>query len=231
MATAALTDSDIRVRDHVTRQLECDPEVDASAIGVAARGSMVTLTGFIGTYAGKLAAERAAKRVRGVRAVANDIEVRLKLERTDADIAADVARALELCTSVPSCVQATVRLAQVMLTGPVAWPFQAREAEQAIRHIRGVKQVLNHISIEPRGLERDVRHRIVEALHRNASLDGAHIAVMISGSRAVLTGSVANSAQRELAERAATDAPGITEIENEILVEPRPGEAVPDEIC
>jgi osmotically-inducible protein OsmY len=94
MSTATLTDADVRVRDAVLGQLEWDPRVNASAIGVTASGGTVTLTGFIDSYAGKLAAERAAKRARGVRAVANDIEVRLKLERTDADIAADVTRAL-----------------------------------------------------------------------------------------------------------------------------------------
>jgi osmotically-inducible protein OsmY len=231
MATAGLTDSDVRVRDTVMRQLEWDPEVDASAVGVAASGGTVTLTGFIDTYAGKLAAERAAKRVRGVRAVANDIDVRLRLERTDADIAADVARSLELRASVPATVQASVRAGQVTLTGRVTWPFQQREGEEAVRHIRGVRQVLNHLTLEPRGLERDIRHRIVEALHRNASLDAAHIAVTVAGSRAVLTGSVASWPQRESAERAVADAPGITEVENQIVVEPRSIEAVPDEIC
>jgi osmotically-inducible protein OsmY len=232
MATASLTDTDIRVRDTVMRQLEWDPEVDASAIGVAASGGMVTLTGFIDTYAGKLAAERAAKRVRGVRAVANDLDVRLKLERTDTDIAGDVVRALELRASVPTAVQASVRMGQVTLTGRVAWPFQKREAEKAVRHIRGVREVLNHIVLEPRGLERDVRHRIVEALHRNASVDAEHIAVTVSGSHAVLTGRVTSWPQRDAAERAVADAPGITEVDNRILVEPRLSvEAVPDEIC
>jgi osmotically-inducible protein OsmY len=92
MATANLPAVDSRTRDMVTSQLEWDPQVDASAIGVAAKDGTVTLTGYVDTYAGKLAAERAAKRVRGVRAVANEIEVRLKLDRTDADIARDVAR-------------------------------------------------------------------------------------------------------------------------------------------
>ena len=96
MSTVTLTDVDVRVRDAVLGQLEWDPQVDASAVGVTANGGAVTLTGFIDSYAGKLAAERAAKRARGVRAVANDIEVRLKLERTDADIAAEDARRLLL---------------------------------------------------------------------------------------------------------------------------------------
>src|SRR5262245_29977998 len=107
MTTANLPAVDSGIRDMVTRQLEWDPQVDASAIGVAARAGTVTLTGYVDTYAGKLAAERAAKRIRGVRAVANEIEVRPRLERTDADIARDVARSLELRSTVPDNVQAT----------------------------------------------------------------------------------------------------------------------------
>ena len=108
MAIATLTEVDTRIRDLVIRELEWDAAVDASAIGVAAKDRMVTLTGYADTYLCKLAAERAAKRVRGVRAVANDIEVRLKIGRTDADIARDVVRALELRSTVPDNVQATV---------------------------------------------------------------------------------------------------------------------------
>jgi len=231
MAIAGLTDTDIRVRDAVMRQLEWDPEVNASEIGVAAKGGTVTLTGFIESYAGKLAAERAAKRVKGVRAVANDIEVRLKLERTDADIAADAARALELRSSVPDTVQATVRNGHVTLTGRVAWPYQLREAEKAIRYIRGVKGIANHITMDARGLERDVRHRIVQALHRNANLDANRISVTVTGGTAVLTGTVGSWLQRESAERAAADAPGIVHVDNRIVVEPPSMDEVPDELC
>jgi osmotically-inducible protein OsmY len=231
MAIAHLTDTDIRVRDAVLRQLEWDPEVDAAAIGVTAKEGTVTLTGFIDSYTGKLAAERAAKRVKGVRAVANDIEVRLKLERTDADIAADVARALELRSSVPATVQATVRSGHVTLTGRVAWPYQRREAEKAVRYIRGIRHLANHLVLDARGLERDVRHRIVDALHRNANLDADHIAVTVTGDTAMLTGTVGSWLQRESAERAAADAPGIAAVDNQIVVESVSLDAVPDDIC
>ncbi len=107
----------VRLKNAVTRQLEWDPEVDASAVGVTVRGAAVTLTGFIDTYAAKLAAERAAKRIHGVRAVANDIEVRLRLGRTDADIAQDAARVLEVQSTVPEGVQAAVHNGTVSLTG------------------------------------------------------------------------------------------------------------------
>ena len=231
MATITLTDIDVRVRDAVLRQLEWEPEVDASAVGVAAKTGTVTLTGFIGTYSGKLAAERAAKRVRGVRAVANDIEVRLKLDRTDPDIAADVVRALELRSTVPNNVQAVVHNGHVTLTGRVEWQYQKRDAETALRHIRGVRQVLNHITVAPRAVERDVRHRIVEALHRNAHIDARHIDIELSGDKAVLTGKVATWLQRESAERAAADAPGIAHVDNRIVVQPRALNGGPDEIC
>ena len=230
MTTALLTNTDIQVRDAVMRQLEWDPEVDASAIGVAARLGVVTLTGYINSYAGKLAAERAAKRVRGVRGVANDIEVRLKLERTDTDITADVVKALELHSTIPDGVQAAVHSGRVTLTGKVDWMFQKHDAERAVRHIRGVHNVINRIAIAPHAVERDVRHRIVEALHRNADLDARHVRVTVAGERATLTGTVGTWLQRDTAERAAAGAPGILTIDNRIVVEPgNPPDD--DEIC
>ena len=231
MSTITLTDADVRVRDAVLRQLEWDPQVDASGVGVTAKAGVVALTGVIGTYAGKLAAERAAKRVRGVRAVANDIEVRLKLARTDADIASDVVRALEARITIPEGVQAAVHSGHVTLTGRVDWLYQSREAERTVRHIRGVRHVSNRLTLAPRAVERDVRQRIVQALHRNANIDARHIAVHLSGDKVTLTGTVGNWMQRESAERAAADAPGVTEVENHIAVEPGSLDAVPDEIC
>jgi osmotically-inducible protein OsmY len=163
--------------------------------------------------------------------VANDIEVRLKLERTDSDIAADVARALELRSTVPDTVQAAVHGGHVTLTGRVDWLFQKLDAEKTLRQIRGLRGVVNHITVAPRAVELDVRHRIVEALHRNANIDARHITVTMSGDKAILTGHVGTWLQRESAERAAADAPGITHVENRITVEPPSLDAVPDEIC
>ena len=138
MSTGTLTSTDVRTRDDVLRQLAWEPQVDASRIGVAARDGVVTLTGLVDTYAVKLEAERVAKRVHGVRAVANDIDVTLACERTDSDIAADVARALELRSTVPAGVKAAVHRGHVTLTGQVLWLFQKQEAEKAVRHVRGV---------------------------------------------------------------------------------------------
>ncbi len=227
----SLTETDVRVREEVQRQLDWDPDVDNSAVGVVAKNGVVTLTGFIDSYARKLAAERAAKRVRGVRAVANDIEVRLKLDRTDADIARDAARALELRLGVPDTVQAVVRNRHITLTGKVSWIAQKKNAERALRHIRGVKGVFDRIEVTPERTGHDVRRRIVEALHRNADVNARHISVGIEGEVAVLTGTVGSWMQRDAAERAAADAPGIRWVDNRIVVEPPDHRGGEDEIC
>ena len=184
MAIANLSDIDVRIRDAVTRQLEWDPEIDASAIGVAAKDGAVTLTGYIDTYAGKLAAERAAKGVRGV-------------------------RSLELRSTVPDNVQATVHQGHITLTGEAMWDFQRRDAEKAVRHVRGVRGVANRIGLAPGMAARDVHHRIVEAFHRNADLDARHVTAHAAGDVVTLTGHVGTWLQRDIAERAAAGAPGI----------------------
>jgi osmotically-inducible protein OsmY len=233
MTTASLTGTDVRLRDAVVRQLDWDPEVDASAIGVTAKDGVVTLTGFIDSYAGKLAAERVVKRVRGVRAVANDITVRLKMERTDADIAADAARALKLGPGIPENVQVIVHNGHVTLTGKVEWLLQKEQAEKAVRHVPGVISVLNHIDVAPQTTQRDVRRRIMQALHRNADLDARHIDVTVSDDVVTLTGTVRSWLQRDAADRAAGSAPGIRRVDDQIMVVPsEPYELEPpNEIC
>ena len=231
MTTATLTPNDIRVKEAVSRALDWDPEFDATALGVTAQNGVVTLTGYIDTYAGKLAAERAAKRVRGVRAVANDIDVRLKLARTDPQIAADVIRALEL-RSVPTTVQATVHDGHVTLTGRVAWLYQKVSAEKAVRHVAGVRGVVSdYITVAPQPLVRDVQRRITEALHRHATIDARHIVTTIDGSTATLTGHVSSLYERDAAEGAAASAPGITMVDNKIVVDPPPFDTAVEEIC
>jgi osmotically-inducible protein OsmY len=218
MTIGTLSHADTRVRDAVLQQLEWDSEVDASAIGVTARDSVVTLTGFVDSYAAKLAAERIAKRVGGVRAVANDIQVRLRLERTDAGIATDAARALELRAPLPESVQAVVHNGHLTLTGRVSTLFHRAIAERAVRHIRGLKGVVNLITVAPAVTARDVRREIARALHRDATTGGRAIEVTVSGSKVTLRGEVVSWHERESAERAAMHAPGITEVDNKILV-------------
>jgi osmotically-inducible protein OsmY len=221
MTTAALTGTDVRFRDTVIRELDWDSEVDDSAIGVAAKDGVVTLTGFIDSYAGKLAAERVVKRVRGVRAVANDIIVRLKVDVTDTDIAAAAAVALTVRPGIPPNVQATVHNGHVTLTGHVDWLHQKQQAEVAVQHVGGVRGVLNHIEVAPKTARRDVRRRIIQSLHRNADLDARHIEVAVTGDIVTLTGTVGSWPQREAAERGAGSAPGIRQVDNQIRVVPQ----------
>lgn len=229
MSTATLTDQDLKLRNAVMEQLEWDPAVDAGGIGVTAHEGAVTLTGSINTYAGKLAAERAAKQVRGVRAVANDLEVTLVAGRTDADIAADAAAMLRLHSDIPASVQAVVHHGVLRLSGTVPWYYLYLESEKTVRHLRGVRQVINDITIAPVETGRDLRKRIAHALYRNAALDAKRIDVTVGDHVARLTGVATSWQQRQAAERAAYDAPGITMVDNQIIVEPPDGDTC--EIC
>jgi osmotically-inducible protein OsmY len=218
MSTVMLTQSDLRVRDSVLHELMWDSQVDASAIGVTARNGAVTLTGFIDSYAAKLAAERAAKRVRGVRAVANDIQVRLRLEHTDPEIAGDAARSLSARVTLPEKVQAVVHEGHVTLTGSVATLFQKAIAERAIHDIRGIKGIVNRIEVEAIASPRDVQRELVRALHRDADINARHIDVTVTGSKVRLTGTVGSWHEREAAEQAALHATGIDVVDNQIGV-------------
>lgn len=232
MTTATLTYTDRRIRDAILQQLAWDSDVEASGIAVTASRGAVTLTGFVDSYAGKLAAERAAKRVRGVRAVANDIQVRLRLDRTDADIAADAAQALFMRATLPESVQAVVHGGHVTLTGTVSTLFQRAAAATAVRSIRGVKGIVNRITVKPGPAAEDVRGPIVRALRRDADVDASSIDVSVSGSRVTLAGRVRSWHERESAERAAMHAPGITRVDNRIeVVWPEEPQEVEDEIC
>jgi osmotically-inducible protein OsmY len=215
------------------RQLEWDPEVDASAVGVAARDGAVTLTGYIDTYAGKLGAERAAKRVHGVRAVANDLDVRLKLDRTDADIAADAARALAMNGSIPEAIQAAVHNGYVTLTGSVGKLGSREAAEEAVRHIRGVRNIRNHIWVVPQLATADVRRQLVRALHEAADVEARQIALDVAGDVVTLTGKVGTWRQRAAAERAVANAPGVARVVNDVVVAPSVADTWEpvDEIC
>jgi osmotically-inducible protein OsmY len=231
MTLATLTRSDLSIRDAVLQQLAWDSQVDASGIGVTARAGAVTLTGFIDTYAGKLAAERAAKRVRGVRAVANALQVRLRSERSDVEIADDAARALLLRAALPENVQAVVHSGHITLTGSVSTLFQRAVAEEAVRHVRGVRGVVNRITVVQASSDRDVKRDIVRALHRDADANARGIQVHVFGDVVTLTGEVNSWHERESAERAAMHARGITRVDNRIFVvwPDEPGEM--DDIC
>jgi len=232
MTTATLTPTDLRLRDDVLQQLGWDSQVDASGIGVTARDGVVTLTGYIDSYAGKLAAERAAKRARGVRAVANDLQVTLRAGRTDTDVATDVARALDVHVTLPGTVQAVVHAGHVTLTGTVHTLFHRVVAEKALRYVKGIKGMVNRLVVVPRVSAGDVRPLIVRALRHDADVDARGIEVLVSGNTVTLTGSVRSWHERESAERAAMHAPGITHVDNRIdVLWPETDPKALDELC
>jgi osmotically-inducible protein OsmY len=227
-----LTGTDVRLRNFVVRELDWDPEVNASAIGVSAKHGIVTLTGFVDTYREKLGAERVAKRVRGVRAVANDLTVGVMVDRTDPDIAADAVAALKLQTTVADKVQLAVHHGHVGLTGTVEWLTQRESAAAAVQHIPGVRAIVNYIEVSPKPVLRDLHRRIVSALHRNADVDARNLRVTVAGDSVTLNGTVGSWLQREAAERGAASAPGIRRVDNRILVVPAEIDGIDDaEIC
>jgi osmotically-inducible protein OsmY len=212
---------DTELRDNVLDELSWEPMVDPAEIGVSVSDGVVMLTGFVESFAEKTAAEEAAKRVYGVRAVANDIEVHLpgSMARTDADIARAARNVLDWSTMVPSDdITVTVRNGWVTLEGSVDWQYQKEAAANAVRNLTGVKGVENMISLRERSRSTEIESKIEEALRRSAEVDARRISVERQDGTVVLRGNVRSWFERMEAESAAWSAPGVTEVDNEITV-------------
>ena len=214
---------DNEVRRKVIAELDWDPSVDASAIGVAVKDGVVTLNGSIASYWQKKEVERVVKQVTGVKAVAEELTIKLPgtAARSDADIAQSVLGGLRFNLAVPpDRIQATVENGWVTLEGEVEWQYQKSAAEHAIKYIMGVKGVSNNIGIKPQVSAADVKAKIESAFARRAQLDANQIKVESSASRVVLRGSVHSWEERDRAEQAAWAAPGVSRVENNVLVIP-----------
>ena len=222
MATKTQTRSDNSLRDDVLLELKWDPKISsASDIAVAVKDGVVTLSGFVPSFWEKDAAEKAVKRVYGVRGIANDIEVKLFWQRTDPEIARAAVRELENHVSIPADrIKVTVKDGWVRLEGTVDWEYQKSLAQSAMKKLKGVSGVTNKIQVTPKASSAEVKSKIEEALRRSAELDARRITVEIEGSTVKLYGSVSSWAERDEAERAAGSAPGTTMVENHILVNP-----------
>jgi osmotically-inducible protein OsmY len=214
--------NDKELRNNVIDELEFEPSVDASNIGVAVENGIVTLSGHVPSYWQKSAAERAVWRVKGVKAIAEEIEVRFSTDKKRADdqIAQRAVDILEWDGSVPDgAVRVKVQNGWVYLEGEVDWQFQRRAAEADVRKLSGVLGVTNNISLKQTVQAPDVRKRIEEALKRHAEVEASNISIHVLGNGAVqLEGKVDNRGERRAVEHAVWSAPGVRTVDDRISI-------------
>lgn len=213
--------NDKKLRQHVTEELEFEPSIDATDIGVAVQDGVVTLTGHVASYVEKLAAERATWRVKGVKAIAQQIKVRLPTDKktNDDEIAQRAIAVLAWTASVPAdAVKVRVEDGFITLTGTVGWNYQRQLMEKAVRKLSGVRGVVNDIDIAPSVTHADVRERIAKALERHADIEAERIVVTIHDGCVSLNGFVDNWDERMAVERAAWAAPGVRAVEDNLRI-------------
>jgi osmotically-inducible protein OsmY len=215
--------TDRQLQHEVLAELEWDPSIDASKIGITATDDVVTLTGTVATFREKCQAETIAKRVYGVRAVANDIQVSIpgSHHRTDADIAATALTALEWDPQIDEKkIKVTVRDGWVTLDGTCDWKYQSDAAESHLRTLAGVRGVTNKIAIVSSGRAADVKQRIEDAFRRSANIEARRLLIDSTDGRVVLRGHVRSWTERNQAQAAAWSAPGVLEVDNQLAVIP-----------
>ncbi|MFC1875217.1 BON domain-containing protein [Chloroflexota bacterium] len=219
--------TDAELQQDVLNELKWEPTIKAAEIGVGVKYGVVTLSGYVDSYAKKYAAERAAVRVFGVKAVAEELQVRLpsSFERSDSDIAQAALHAIQMnvwTTNMIQRIKVVVQDGWITLSGDVDWRYQKDAVGDTLRNLIGVKGLSNNIAIKPiiTKMEQDVKDEIEGAFKRNALLDSRRIAVEARGGKVILRGNVHSWAEKEQVERAAFAAPGVSEVENNVIISP-----------
>jgi osmotically-inducible protein OsmY len=210
------TDSDLK--QDVLNELLWDPSINSSHVKVSAHDGIVTLRGTVPHYIEKVAAEQAAQRVGGVKAVADELEVKGLLDKTDEEIAKAAVNALKWNYSVPNDIKVLVSKGWVTLEGESEWDYQRNSAKNTVSEILGVRGVSNNIKLKSKAQPTDIKNRIEEALKRSAESESRKISVSVFGEKAILSGKVHSLAEKTEAGHAAWMAPGIMTIENNLII-------------
>lgn len=213
--------TDVQIQKDVMDELKWAPFLNSSEIGVAVKDGIVTLSGQVDSYAKKVAAEKAAKKVRGVRAIAEDIHIGVSptFRKTDTEIADAVMNALKWHTAVQEeKIKVSVEDGCVKLEGEVDWDYQRKNAVNTVQNLSGVRYVSNLLTIKPAVTTPDVKQKIFAAFHRSATVDASKITAEVSGSKVILKGSVRSFAEKKDAENAAWSAPGVTNVDSKLQV-------------
>ena len=213
--------SDNEIQKDVIEQLKWEPFLNASQIGVAVKNGIVTLSGQVDTYSKKSLAEKAAKKVAGVLAIAEDIQVGLSpaYKKTDTEIAEAVVNGLKWHTMIPDeKIKVSVEEGNVRLEGEVEWEYQRNQAKTAVENLAGVKFVTNLIAVKPKITPYEIQQKINASFQRSANIDASKISADVTGSKVILRGTVRSFAEKEDAENAAWSAPGITSVESKLII-------------
>jgi osmotically-inducible protein OsmY len=214
--------SDIEIQKDVIEQLKWEPFLNAAQIGVAVKNGIVTLSGQVDAYSKKILAEKTVKKVAGVKAIAEDLQVGISpaYKKTDAEIAETVINALKWHTMIPDDkIKVSVEDGNVKLEGDVEWEYQRNQAKTAIENLIGVRLVTNLVMVKPKVTPYELQQKINSAFQRSANIDSGRISAEVIGSRVILKGKVRSFAEKDDAENAVWAAPGIISVENKLSIE------------